>query len=180
MDASSWRLDCPQCLSFLYKIYTLLRPSPSVSRFKMQFAWEQHPDLHRHLWSPYWSQDSSILNPWHHYLKVTSKIAAANRPCDISFSSVQLLACYIPANGIILHPIAEVKKLTITFDLSFPYTMLVIKPISSTSKITHDNNQFCPSPLLHHSLSPQHLPSFLKPTSWLQFLLVTPHRTFSK
>lgn len=144
IDASSWRLDCPlflpKYLSFLYKIYTLLRPSPSVSRFKLQFAWWQHPDLHLHLWSPCWSQDSPILNPWHLYLKVTSNIAAPNRPCDISFSSVQLLVCYITGNSIILHPVTEVKNLGITFDLSFPYTLLVIKSISSTSKVTPDNN----------------------------------------
>lgn len=78
----------------------------------------------------------------------------------------------ITVHSIIIHSVAQVKNLGITFDLSSPYILLIIKSISTTSKITSDNNQFCPSPLLYHSLWPHCLPSFSKPPLWLLILLV--------
>lgn len=149
------------------KMHPLLRLSPSLSKFKMQFAWWQHPNLHLHLWSSCWSPDSPTSNFWQLHWNVTSNITVPNRPWNVSFSSVQLSVCYITVNSIILHSVVQAKK--------FRYQLWSIFPLHPAHqvyqpyfKITPDNKQFC----LH--CYQQHLQSFPKPPLWFLIPLVPP------
>lgn len=128
---------------------------------------------------------SSLISRFTYPQSLTSSLechtkykTAPKRPCDFLL---------IRSDVIVLHlskwhhppPSFSSQNPGVTFDIPSPYTPLIIKCVSFTSKTTPDNNQSV-HPLLHYSLSPQHLPLFPTPFMCLPTSICASHRIVCK